>query len=164
MCYLLFYGTSLFALTHKVNLCSQLCSGYERRFKGLFPQSVVLVGIRDVCGSKIYSAEQKEYVLGGGAFNIKAETKRMKRFTHEHIQALINQHFTSTGDKFEAEVAKTVMFFSDGQPWIVNRLLHECIAIATKSNTHKIITTNDAHQVSKILLLITRQRQHKTSF
>ena len=97
---------------------SQLRSGYERRFKGQFPHSVILVGIRDVCDYKIYSAEQQEYVLGGSAFNIKAQTKKMKRFTQEHIQALINQYSSSTGDKFDAEVAEVVMHYSDGQPWI----------------------------------------------
>ena len=148
MCYLLFYGTSLYTkLTH---ICSQLRSGYERRFKGLFPHSIILVGLRDVRDYKIYSDEQKKYVLGGSAFNIKSESKRMRRFTKEHIQALMNQFSRSTGDKFDVDVAEAVMFFSDGQPWIVNRLLHECVSIAKIANEHKIITENDVYQVNNL--------------
>ena len=61
-----------------ISVLRQLPSGYDRR-PARFPQSVILCGVRDVRDYRIRSWSG-EIVLGGSAFNIKAESLRLDDF------------------------------------------------------------------------------------
>lgn len=56
-----------------ISVLRQLRAGYTYRPHN-FPQSVCLVGVRDVRDYRIYSDEAGAMVLGGSAFNIKASS------------------------------------------------------------------------------------------
>lgn len=105
--------------------CRQLRSGYERRGKGQFPHSLMLVGLRDVRDYRIYSAEEKKEILGGSAFNIAAEKIMIQRFGREHIKALADQHEANKGQRFLPEAVDALLDWTAGQPWCVNRIMYE---------------------------------------
>ena len=89
----------------------QLRAGYDLRPSG-FPQSVVLCGVRGA----------NAMVLGGSAFNVKAESLRLGDFTEAEVRALLGQHTDETGQPFTPEALSTVWRQTRGQPWLVNAL------------------------------------------
>ncbi len=80
----------------------QLRAGYARRPR-LFPQSVVLCGVRDVRDYRIHSSRNQEIITGGSVFNIKARSLRMDDFDKAEVQSLYRQHTAETGQPFDAE-------------------------------------------------------------
>ncbi len=62
-----------------VSVLRQLRSGYTSR-PDSFPQSICLIGVRDVRDYRIWSDGNKGIVLGGSAFNIKAESLVLSNF------------------------------------------------------------------------------------
>lgn len=102
----------------------QLRAGYSHRPKG-FPQSICLVGVRDVRDYRIYSDETGTMVLGGSAFNIKAESLTLAGFTHDQVKELYEQHTAETGQKFTAEAIDYAFEQTRGQPWLVNALAYQ---------------------------------------
>ena len=67
-----------------ISVLRQLRSGYTKRPQS-FPQSLCLIGVRDVRDYRIWSDEQQSMVLGGSAFNIKAKSLRLNDFTANPI-------------------------------------------------------------------------------
>ena len=79
-----------------ISVLRQLRSGYDQRPQS-FPQSVCLIGVRDVRDYRIWSEEKGAMVLGGSAFNIKAKSLKMGDFTAKQVRDLYLQHTTETG-------------------------------------------------------------------
>jgi hypothetical protein len=102
----------------------QLRSGYVNR-PALFPQSVILCGVRDVRDYRIHSDKDKTIITGGSAFNIKAESLRLGNFTTSEIEELYHQHTTETGQSFSKDVFPLAWDLTEGQPWLVNALAYE---------------------------------------
>lgn len=102
----------------------QLRAGYDKR-PALFPQSVVLCGVRDVRDYRIHSTYQNAIITGGSAFNIKAESLRLGNFTAEEINRLYHLHTEETGQVFEPEALELAWHLTRGQPWLVNALAYE---------------------------------------
>ena len=107
-----------------ISVLRQLRAGYDERPDG-FPQSVVLCGVRDVRDYRIYSSSQGTSVVGGSAFNIKAESLRLGDFTPEEVRALLSQHTGETGQKFEPGATERIWELTLGQPWLVNALAYQ---------------------------------------
>lgn len=107
-----------------IGVLRQLRTGYINR-PSAFPQSICLMGVRDVRDYRIWSEEENQMVLGGSAFNIKAESLRLEDFTCEQIQELLIQHTQETGQRFEAEAVSLIVDLTEGQPWLVNALAYE---------------------------------------
>ena len=63
-----------------ISVLRQLRTGYSKR-PAMFPQSIVLCGVRDVRDYRIHSATDKAIITGGSAFNIKAESLRLGNFS-----------------------------------------------------------------------------------
>ncbi len=74
---------------------------------------------------RIWSQEHGGEVLGGSAFNIKAESLRLSDFTQEQVRELYLQHTTDTGQVFEDSAIKRAFELTQGQPWLVNALAYE---------------------------------------
>ena len=62
-----------------ISVLRQLRAGYTERPDN-FPQSVCLIGVRDVRDYRIWSESEHNMVLGGSAFNIKAESLVLSKF------------------------------------------------------------------------------------
>jgi len=107
-----------------ISVLRQLRAGYTSR-PGGFPQSVVLCGVRDVRDYRLHSADGKDVITGGSAFNIKAESLRLGNFSPEDIRNLYEQHTRETGQPFEEEIYALAWEYTKGQPWLVNALAYE---------------------------------------
>ena len=107
-----------------VSVLRQLRSGYRDRPRR-FPQSVVLCGVRDVRDYRIHASSEKDPVLGGSAFNVKAKSLRLGDFCESEVRALLGQHTEETGQGFAEEAVSEVWRLTQGQPWLVNALAYE---------------------------------------
>ncbi len=123
-----------------ISLLRQLRSGYPNRPK-LFPQSIVLCGVRDIRDYRIHSSMEKALITGGSAFNIKAESLRLGDFNQDDVETLLLQHTDETGQRFEPEAIETVWRLTCGQPWLVNALAYEaCFKMPEGQNRRVPIT------------------------
>ena len=102
----------------------QLRTGYAQRPRS-FPQSVILCGVRDVRDYRIRSSTEKALIVGGSAFNVKAESLRLDDFSRDEALSLLAQHTGETGQVFTSGALETVWEQSQGQPWLVNALAYE---------------------------------------
>ncbi|MEW6365136.1 MAG: ATP-binding protein [Acidobacteriota bacterium] len=112
----------------------QLRAGYDKRPR-LFPQSVVLCGVRDVKDYPIHSDREKTVITGGSAFNIKAESLRLGDFSREDVTVLYRQHTEEAGQIFEDSAVEMVWELTCGQPWLVNALGYQACFRAVEGRT-----------------------------
>jgi len=133
-----------------ISVLRQLRSGYDQRPTG-FPQSVCLIGVRDVRDYRIWSDEQQATVLGGSAFNIKTKSIRMTDFTEAEVRTLFLQHTAETGQKFDDDAIAYAFEITQGQPWLVNALAQEACFELQTDRTKPI--TKDIIETAKEILI-----------
>lgn len=120
-----------------VSVLRQIRSGYAGRPE-MFPQSVILCGVRDVRDYRIEVAG-KEIITGGSAFNIKAASLRIGNFSKAEIAKLYQMHADETGQTFADGCLDVVWTATEGQPWLVNALAHE-VTYNMRENRDRTIT------------------------
>ncbi len=104
-----------------VSVLRQLRDGYMSR-PGAFPQSVALIGLRDVRDYKV-SIRPKTASLGTSSpFNIKVDSITIRNFTQDEVAELYLQHTEETGQTFTDEALEMAWDLTRGQPWLVNAL------------------------------------------
>ncbi len=131
----------------------QLRAGYTKRPR-LFPQSVVLCGVRDVRDYRIHSSRTQEIITGGSAFNIKARSLRMGDFDRAEVQSLCQQHTEETGQPFDAEALALMWELTQGQPWLVNALGYEvCFEMTAGLERSRPITVDLVSEARERLIL-----------
>ncbi|MCX6581305.1 MAG: AAA-like domain-containing protein [Candidatus Aminicenantes bacterium] len=131
----------------------QLRSGYDKRPE-LFPQSIVLCGVRDVKDYRMHSDREKTIITGGSAFNIKAKSLKMGNFTPLEIEKLYRQHTEETGQSFNKDVFPLVWELTEGQPWLVNALAYEACFEMKEGNERGIEITADMIEQAKENLIL----------
>lgn len=124
-----------------ISVLRQLRSGYDKRPRA-FPQSVCLIGVRDVRDYRIWSSADQQMVFGGSAFNIKARSFRLADFTKEQVRDLYLQHTTETGQRFEEEAIDYAFELTQGQPWLVNALAYQICSALVTDRTQTITKTD----------------------
>jgi hypothetical protein len=134
-----------------ISLLRQLRSGYNKR-PGMFPQSVILCGVRDVRDYRIHSEIYKEIITGGSAFNVKSKSLRLGNFSPDEVKALFEQHTKETGQTFNDDVFPLVWELTEGQPWLVNALGYET-CFEMKPEREKEITVDMLEQAEENLIL-----------
>ncbi len=107
-----------------VAVLRQLRSGYHKR-PALFPQSVILCGVRNVRDYRIDTSSGKDNIAGGSAFNIKSDSLRLGDFCEREIRTLLAQHTVETGQVFQESAISRIVESTAGQPWLVNALAYE---------------------------------------
>ncbi len=107
-----------------ISVLRQLRSRYPQR-PALFPQSIILCGVRDIRDYRIHASSEKAPVTGGSAFNIKAESLRLGDFSEAEARALLAQHTAETGQAFTEPAIRRIVASTCGQPWLVNALAYE---------------------------------------
>ncbi|HBL98908.1 TPA: hypothetical protein DDZ86_04675, partial [Candidatus Dependentiae bacterium] len=133
-----------------ISVLRQLRAGYADRPTN-FPQSLCLIGVRDVRDYRIYSDEQQAIVLGGSAFNIKAKSLTLPAFTPTQVKELYKQHTDETGQKFTDEAIDYAFEQTQGQPWLVNALAYEaCFEMVTDHS--QTITKEILEQAKETLI------------
>jgi hypothetical protein len=117
-----------------ISVLRQLRAGYTNRPQA-FPQSLCLIGVRDVRDYRIWSDVEQQIILGGSAFNIKAKSLRLGDFTKKEVKELYLQHTRATGQKFDKDALDYAFELTQGQPWLVNALAYEaCFEMITDRN------------------------------
>jgi len=139
-----------------ISVLRQLRSGYVNRPKS-FPQSVCLIGVRDVRDYRIWSDKEQQTILGGSAFNIKAESLVLADFSPQEVRDLYLQHTAQTGQKFTDEAIDYAFELTQGQPWLANALGYQACFRDVKDRSQPI--TKDVIERAKEEL-IRRQDTH----
>ncbi|MDM8537347.1 ATP-binding protein [Desulfobacterales bacterium HSG17] len=125
-----------------ISLLRQLRSGYDTR-PNQFPQSIILCGVGDVRSYRIQSGREHKIITGGNAFNIKAESFRVKDFTQRELARLWYCHTEETGQYFADGTLETAWELSKGQPWLVNALGYEVCFNMEKNMDRSVSITPD---------------------
>ncbi len=139
-----------------ISVLRQLRAGYVNRPKS-FPQAVCLVGVRDVRDYLIWSDKEGKTILGGSAFNIKAESLVLADFSAQEVRNLYLQHTSQTGQKFTDEAIDYAFYLTQGQPWLVNALGRQACFVDVTDRSQPI--TKDVIERAKETL-IQRQDTH----
>ena len=135
-----------------ISVLRQLRTGYANRPK-LFPQSIMLCGVRDVRDYRIHSDREKSIITGGSAFNVKATSLRLGNFTKQDIETLYQQHTKETGQQFEPETFDLAWELTRGQPWLVNALAYEtCFEMKEGRDRAVPITTELMNEAKERLI------------
>ncbi len=136
-----------------ISVLRQLRAGYADRPRG-FPQSVLLCGVRDVRDYRIRSGSTNELVLGGSAFNVKAESLRLGDFTREDVFDLLGQHTEETGQAFGEDALETVWERTQGQPWLVNALASRaCFPRNQFRDFGRVVEAEDIREAEELLIV-----------
>ena len=127
----------------------QLREGFPDR-PHAFPQSIGLIGLRDVRDYKI-SSGGSERLNTASPFNIKVESLIIRDFNPAEIAELYQQHTDATGQVFTPEAVALAYELTIGQPWLVNALARQCVeVIATERSV--AIDVAQMHQAKEILI------------
>jgi type II secretory pathway predicted ATPase ExeA len=136
----------------------QLRDGFPRRPQG-FPQSLALIGLRDVRDYKV--AAGGSHRLGTASpFNIKVRSFTLRNFNLQEVAELYAQHTAASGQVFTPEAVQLAFDLTQGQPWLVNALAKEAVEFLVPDTTVSI--TPDHIQTVKEIL-IRRQDTHLDS-
>lgn len=125
-------------------LLKQFRAGYINRPQH-FPQSICLIGVRNLQDYKLQSIEEKEKGILLSPFNIVADSLLLRSFTLEQVQDLYSQHTKETGQVFTDEAISHAYFLTQGQPWLVNALAYQAcfrdVTDRSQAITKEIIET-----------------------
>jgi len=141
-----------------VSVLRQIRSGFPRRPQG-FPQSLALVGMRDVRDYK-YASGGSDRLNTSSPFNIKVRSFTLSNFTIEAVRNLYQQHTDATGQVFTPEAIDLAFHLTQGQPWLVNAIAKEIIEYIVKDPAIPI-TAELVNRAKEIL--IKRQDTHLDS-
>jgi hypothetical protein len=142
-----------------LSVLRQLRAGYTHRPER-FPQSVALIGLRDVRDYRVRLRPEAESLGTSSPFNIKVESLTLRNFTAEEIGELYGQHTADTGQIFTPEAKALAWELTRGQPWLVNALARQAVEILVPDRTQPI----EARHVERAKeILIERRDTHLDS-
>jgi type II secretory pathway predicted ATPase ExeA len=141
-----------------ITVLRQLRDGYPRRPQN-FPQSVGLVGLRDVRDYKVASGGS-DRLNTASPFNIKVESLTIGNFSLKDVQALYRQHTEDTGQVFTEGAVQQAFHLTQGQPWLVNALARQIVESILPDSTTPI-TLDHVNEAKEAL--IQRQDTHLDS-
>ncbi len=107
-----------------ITMLTQFRTGHTNRPKH-FPQSICLIGVRDLRDYKIKTKQQEELGILYSPFNVKAESLLLPDFSQQDVKTLYLQHTQETGQKFTDEALAYAFEQTQGQPWLVNALAYQ---------------------------------------
>ena len=141
-----------------ISILRQLRDGYPNR-PTAFPQSVGLIGLRDVRDYKV-AAGGSDRLNTSSPFNIKVRSLTMRNFNAAEVVELYNQHTEDTGQVFTTEASALAFELTQGQPWLVNALAKE---IVEELVTNESVAITVEHILTAKEIIIQRQDTHLDS-
>ena len=138
-----------------ISTLRQLRDGFQTRPKH-FPQSIALVGLRDIRDFRMRARADNPSIGSGSPFNIKAKSFLLPAFSKEEVRGLLDQHTHDTGQVFPEEVLEKLYGYSGGQPWLTNALANEVVSEILKNDYSQEITL-DMIELAKEQLIEQRQ-------
>ncbi len=142
-----------------LSILHQLRDGYNLRPQS-FPQSVALIGMRDVREYRARVRLERESLGSSSPFNVKAESLTLANFTHEQVRELYQQHTEETGQACSEAAVARAYELTRGQPWLVNALARE---IVERDVTDRTVTITSSHVEAAKEALILRRDTHLDS-
>jgi type II secretory pathway predicted ATPase ExeA len=148
-----------------ISVLRQLREGYPRR-PNHFPQSLALIGMRDVRDYKVATQDIGNASLlvdrlnTASPFNVKVESLTLRNFNREEVGQLYHQHTEDTGQVFTDNAIDRAFDLTQGQPWLVNAIAKQIVENLVE-DTSIAITTEHINQAKEIL--IRRQDTHLDS-
>ena len=139
-----------------ISVLRQLRAGYDKRPE-MFPQSVILCGVRDIRDYRIHSSKQKEIITGGSAFNVKAASLRLGNFSKYEVKRLYDSHTKETGQAFDNDALELAWKLTQGQPWLTNALGYEVCFKIKENRDRSIPITADMMAVAKENIILRRE-------
>jgi type II secretory pathway predicted ATPase ExeA len=141
-----------------LSVLRQLRNGYPSRPRA-FPQSVGLIGLRDVRDYKV-AAGGSDRLNTSSPFNIKVRSITLRNFNASEVAELYGQHTQDTGQVFTPEAVALAFELTQGQPWLVNALAKEIVEELVTDESIEITTE---HILEAKEILIKRQDTHLDS-
>ena len=123
-----------------ISTLRQLRDGFQARPHN-FPQSVALVGLRDIREYRLRARADNPSIGAGSPFNVKAESFFLSIFSKAEVRGLLDQHTEDTGQVFSDEVFEKLYEYSGGQPWLTNALANEIVLKILKNDYTQTITS-----------------------
>jgi len=142
-----------------LSVLRQLRAGYIHRSQS-FPQSVALIGLRDVRDYRIHLRPEAASLGTSSPFNIKVESLTLRNFTAEEISELYDQHTADTGQAFTDDAKALAWDLTRGQPWLVNALAAE---VVDKLVPDRSVPIEPSHVERAKEILIERRDTHLDS-
>ncbi len=137
-----------------ISVLRQLRSGYDTR-PTLFPQSVILCGVRDIKDYRIHRSDD-DIITGGSCFNIKSESLSLGNFSEQDVRTLYAEHTKETGQQFDDACFPLIMQYTGGQPWLVNALGYEVTFKMKENRDRSVVITADMLNQAKENLILSR--------
>jgi len=134
-----------------ISTLRQLRDGFQSRPAG-FPQSIALVGLRDIREYRMRARSDNPSIGAGSPFNVKAESFFLPVFSLEEVRGLLQQHADDTGQVFSEDVLQKLYEYSGGQPWLTNALANEIVAKMLKNDFSRAITTDMVEEAKERLI------------
>jgi len=145
-----------------ISLLHQLRDGYTARPKP-FPQSVALVGLKDVRDYRVQTGVDTDTLGTASPFNIKVQSLSIGYFTQAETAALLQQHQDATGQAFTDEAIREIFHQTQGQPWLVNALAGQLTTDFDALIKDRNIAVTRAHILTEREILIERRDTHLDS-
>jgi aromatic ring-cleaving dioxygenase len=138
-----------------VSFLRQLRDGFQNRPKS-FPQSIALVGLRDIREYRMKARADNPSLGSGSPFNVKAKSFFLSAFSLKDVKQLLDQHTADTGQRFSKAVLEKIYEFSGGQPWLTNALANEIVVEMLGEDYSKTIRPHMV-EMAKERLIAARQ-------
>ena len=87
----------------------------------------MLCGLRDVRDYKAASGGDANRLGTSSPFNVKLKSLTLGTFSEAEVRALLEQHTTATGQRFDDDALLRIAELAGGQPWLVNALASEIV-------------------------------------
>jgi hypothetical protein len=136
-----------------ISVLRQLRTGYADR-PGAFPQSVALIGLRDVRDYRLEVRPEVRSLGTSSPFNIKVESLTLPDFSAEDVAELYGQHTAETGQPFSPEALARAFELTRGQPWLANSLGRQAVEVVVPDRREPIDLT--AIETAKEQLILRR--------
>lgn len=133
-----------------LSVLRQLRSGYPERPRN-FPQSVALIGVRNVRDYRLQLRPDSESLGTASPFNIKVESLTLRNFTAEEVVELYGQHAAETGQVFTPDAMQLAWDLAGGHPWLVNALARQ--AVEQVAPDPKTPVTSEIIEAAKEILI-----------
>ncbi len=106
-----------------IDVLRQLRSGYcERALGTSFPQSIALIGMRNIRDYLTEVRPQEKSMGSASPFNVTTRSFTLELFTLEETRELLLQHTTATGQNFTEDAIVEIYKQAQGQPWLTNAI------------------------------------------
>ncbi len=120
-----------------ISVLRQLRDGFPERPR-YFPQSVILVGLRDVRDYKLEARPDSASLGSASPFNVSVESLTLANFSQAEMAALYGQHTAEQGQVFRPEAVERAYELTRGQPWLVNALARQAVEVVAPDPTIEI--------------------------